>query len=66
MTGSANGSPNTSGYIVELDWLPRRDIRLALQYTGYRTFNGASTNYDGFGRNARDNDTLYLLGWLMF
>ena len=66
VTGSANGSPNTSGYIVELDWLPRRDIRLALQYTGYRTFNGASTNYDGFGRNARDNDTLYLLGWLMF
>jgi len=64
--GSANGSPNTSGYIVELDWLPRRDIRLALQYTGYRTFNGASTNYDGFGRNARDNDTLYLVGWLMF
>lgn len=66
VTGSANGSPNTSGYIVELDWLPRRDIRLALQYTGYRTFNGASTNYDGFGRSARDNDTLYLLGWLMF
>jgi len=66
VTGSANGSPNTSGYIVELDWLPRRDIRLALQYTGYRTFNGASTNYDGFGRNARDNDTLYLVGWLMF
>jgi hypothetical protein len=66
VTGSANGSPNTSGYIVELDWLPRRDIRLALQYTGYRTFNGASNNYDGFGRSARDNDTLYLLGWLMF
>jgi hypothetical protein len=53
----ANGSPSTSGYIVELDWLPRRDMRLALQYTGCRTFNGASTNYDGFGRNARDNDT---------
>jgi len=66
VTGSATGSPNTSGYIVELDWLPRRDIRLALQYTGYRTFNGASTNYDGFGRSAKDNDTLYLLAWLMF
>jgi hypothetical protein len=66
VTGSANGSPNTSGYIFELDWLPRRDIRLAAQYTAYRKFNGAATNYDGFGRNARDNDTLYLLAWLMF
>jgi hypothetical protein len=66
VTGSASGSPNTSGYIAELDWLPRRDIRLALQYTGYRTFNGSSTNYDGFGRNAKDNNTFYLLAWLMF
>ena len=66
VTGSTTGSPNTSGYIAELDWLPRRDIRVALQYTGYRTFNGSSTNYDGFGRNAKDNNTFYLLAWLMF
>jgi hypothetical protein len=66
VTGSKNGSPNTSGYVVEFDWLPRRDIRLALQYTGYTKFNGASTDYDGMGRNARDNNTLYLLGWFMF
>jgi hypothetical protein len=66
VTGSANGSPDTSGYVLELDWLPRRDIRLAAQYTAYRKFNGASTDYDGSGRNARDNDTLFLLAWLMF
>jgi hypothetical protein len=66
VTGSATGSPNTTSYIVELDWLPRRDIRIAAQYTGYTKFNGAATNYDGFGRNARDNDTFYLLAWLMF
>jgi len=66
VTGSANGSPNTSGYVVELDWLPRRDIRLAAQYTAYRKFNGASSNYDGSGRNASDNDTVFLLAWLMF
>ena len=29
-------------------------------------FNGASSNYDGNGRNAKDNDTLYLLAWLAF
>jgi hypothetical protein len=35
-------------------------------HTGYTKFNGASTDYDGMGRNARDNNTLYLLGWFMF
>ena len=66
VTGSMNGSPNTSGYIFELNWLPRRDVRLALQYTAYREFNGGRSNYDGFGRNAKDNNTLFLLGWIMF
>jgi len=66
VTGSATGSPNSSGYIFELDWLPRRDMRLLAQYTAYTKFNGASSNYDGSGRNARDNNTFYLLGWLMF
>ena len=66
VTGSANASPDSNGWIFELDWLPRRDIRIAAQYTGYQKFNGARSNYDGFGRNARDNDTLYLIAWLMF
>jgi len=66
VTGSATGSPNSSGYIFELDWLPRRDMRLLAQYTAYTKFNGAGSNYDGFGRNAHDNNTFYLLGWLMF
>ena len=41
-------------------------MRLLAQYTAYTKFNGASSNYDGSGRNARDNNTFYLLGWLMF
>jgi hypothetical protein len=66
VTGSENGSPNSSGYILELNYLPKRDVRLTLQYTGYKKFNGAKNNYDGFGRNAKDNNTLYLLAWFMF
>ncbi len=66
VTGSANGSPNAASFIVELNWLPWRDRRFTLQYTAYRKFNGASTNYDGFGRNAKDNNTLYLLAWFPF
>jgi hypothetical protein len=66
LTGSGNGSPDSSGTILEFNYLPRRDIRLMLQYTHYDKFNGASRNYDGFGRKASDNDTIYLLGWFMF
>lgn len=66
VTGSRNGSPNSSAYILELNWLPWRDRRFSLQYTGYQKFNGASTDYDGFGRNARDNNTLFLLAWFAF
>jgi hypothetical protein len=66
VTGSITGSPKSSGYVFELNWLPRREVRLTVQYTAYQDFNGSSSNYDGFGRNAKDNNTLYLLGWIMF
>jgi hypothetical protein len=66
LNGSVNGSPNSSGWIAELDWLPKRDIRVALQYTWYQKFNGARTNYDGNGRDASTNNTLFLFGWFMF
>lgn len=66
VTGSANGSPDTRGNWLELHYLPRQDIKLSVLYTRYSKFNGASTNYDGNGRNASDNNNIYLLGWLMF
>ena len=66
VTGSSTGSPDSDGYILELNYLPRRDIRLTLQFTRYGKFNGAKRDYDGFGRNASDNDSVYLLGWFMF
>jgi hypothetical protein len=59
-------TPNSSGYIVEFDWVPIQNVRLLLQYTAYTKFNGASTNYDGSGRNARDNDTVFLDVWVAF
>lgn len=66
ITGSANGSPNSKGYILNLTYWPVQNIRLAVQYTGYTQFNGASTNYDGSGRNASDNNTVYLYLGLIF
>jgi hypothetical protein len=29
-------------------------------------FNGGKNNYDGFGRNASNNNTVFLYAWLAF
>jgi hypothetical protein len=64
--GSRTGSPDSKGFILEADWVFKEKYKFSAQYTFYRKFNGADTNYDGFGRDASDNNTLYLLVWLMF
>jgi hypothetical protein len=66
VTGSANGSPRSTGYIGNFSWWPMQNIDLAVQYTGYTRFNGGNTNYDGSGRNASDNNTTYLLARFIF
>ena len=66
VTGSANSSPDTNGYILEVNYLPWLNTKLQAQYTGYSKFNGQKTNYDGSGRNASNNNTMYLLVWLNF
>ena len=64
--GNASGSPDTRGATLEAFWTPLQNLRLGAQYTGYSKFNGATHNYDGFGRNARDNNTLLLYSWLAY
>ncbi len=67
------GSPNSNGWIAEIAYIPwgmdrsplwpYANARIGLQYVWYDKFNGASVNYDGNGRNARDNNTLYAYLW---
>jgi hypothetical protein len=66
VSGSANGDPRSSGYILNLSWWPVQNIDLAVQYTGYQRFNGGQTDYDGAGRNASGNNTVYLLARFVF
>jgi hypothetical protein len=71
--GSANGSPDSRGYVLQLEWIPFGkfdslarpflNLRLGLQYTGYVQFNGGDANYDGFGHSAADNNTLFVFLW---
>ncbi|HMN10177.1 MAG TPA: hypothetical protein PKC83_15445 [Gemmatimonadaceae bacterium] len=64
--GSANGRPDTAGLMGEVTLNPWQNTRIGLHYTAFTKFNGASANYDGSGRRARDNNTLYLYTWLVF
>jgi hypothetical protein len=66
VSGSASGDPHSRGYIANASYWPVQNVQLALQYTGYQKFNGGSTNYDGAGRNASDNNSLYMLVWFVF
>jgi hypothetical protein len=66
LNGSRTGSPNATGIIGEVDFMPWQNLRLQLQYVAYSKFNGESTDYNGFGRNASHNNTLYLMTWLLF
>ncbi|WP_341316737.1 cytochrome C [Paraburkholderia sp. IMGN_8] len=65
-SGSANFSPNTQGWMPEIFWIPVQNIRVGVQYTHFTKFLGASNNYDGNGRNARDNDTLFVYLWAAY
>jgi hypothetical protein len=66
ISGSANGSPQSNGYILNVSWWPEQNVDLAVQYTGYFRFNGAQTNYDGAGRSAAANNTVYVLARFVF
>ncbi len=64
--GSARGKPDTQGAVFEVDFLPWLNTKLGVEYTLYTKFNGSSHNYDGFGRNAADNNTLFVFVWTAF
>jgi len=74
--GTFTGSPNSAGYIFELAYLPFShggpsfwpwlNFRVGLQYTHWNKFDGATTNIDGMGRNANDNNTFFAYIWTMF
>lgn len=64
--GTLNGSANSSWGTAEVDYVPWLNVKLGLQYTAFTKFNGASTNYDGEGRNASDNNLLYAFLWVSF
>jgi len=66
LNGSANNKPDSNGLLAELSYLPWYNTKISLQYVKYNKFNGGTDNYDGSGRNASQNNNLYLLLWISF
>ena len=66
VSGNANGDPRSAGYIANVSYWPWQNLQLAAQYTAYTRFNGAANNYDGAGRSASDNNTVYLAARIIF
>jgi hypothetical protein len=46
--------------------MPALNVRMTAQYVNYIQFNGGGSNYDGNGRDAADNNTLFLNLWFVF
>jgi hypothetical protein len=64
--GSFNNKPNSSGFLFQLEYLPWYNTKFILQYVSYSKFDGSSFNYNSSGRNASNNNTLFLMAWLNF
>ena len=63
---SWSNKPDSNGFIGQLEYLPWYNTKFALQYVAYSKFDGTIFNYDGNGRSAANNNTLYLVVWLNF
>ncbi len=61
VSGSASGSPASSGYLLNASYWPQQNIGITAEYTGYMRFNGGDKNYDGAGRDATANNATYLM-----
>ena len=70
-------SPGSEGWIFQLNYLPfnksggpsfwpKSNLKVSLQYVVYQRFDGSHANFDGAGRSASHNDTLYLEAWAAF
>jgi hypothetical protein len=74
--GTFTGSPNSAGWITEIAYLPFSyggptfwpwlNMRIGLQYTLWNKFDGATNNFNGAGRNAHNNNTIFAYAWIMF
>jgi len=75
-SGNRTFRPDSTGLLFQLDGTPfghggspfgpRFNMRVGVQYTAYLRFNGSSSNVDGMGQNASDNNTFRVFTWIAY
>ena len=60
------GNPGSRVLVPEIFWTPIQYVRVGAQLWRYQQLMGASANYAGDGRNASDNNTLFLYVWAAY
>jgi hypothetical protein len=58
--------PDSRLWAPEIFWTPVQNVRVGLQYFMWDKYLGAKSNYDGNGRNAKDNNTLFVYVWAAY
>ncbi len=64
--GSANNSPSSNWWTLELNYLPLQDVRFSLLYQAFTKINGGGSNFDGVGNNASGQNRLTGAIWWVF
>ena len=74
--GSQVGMANSRGEVLDLGYSPWShggpalwpwlNTRVGVQLTHYTKTLGLTTNYDGAGRNAKDDDAVWLYSWMAY
>lgn len=60
------GNPGSRVLVPEVFWMPIQNVRVGAQFWQYQQLMGASSNYAGDGRNASDNNTLFVYAWVAY
>jgi hypothetical protein len=66
LNANPSAVPNSRLWVPEIFWNPVQYVRVGLQYYMWDQYQGAKSNYDGNGRNARDNNTVFLYVWAAY
>jgi hypothetical protein len=66
LMGSVSGKPDTAGWNALFVYLPIENVQFGVQYIAYDKFDGERSNYNGFGRSASANNTLYVYLWVLY
>lgn len=62
-TANPQNVPDSTVWIPEIFYMPMQNVRLGLQFNYFTKYLGATSNFDGAGRNPGDNNTTYLYLW---